>query len=63
MGNKSMNTHRIVNDADLPAPLPLRVPPCNDEDLLSVLRRSAARMGYPDVRWLLRPGSGELVPR
>ncbi len=58
MGNKSMNIHRIVNDADLPAPLPLRVPPCNDEDLLSVLRRSAARMGYPDVRWLLRPARG-----
>jgi len=42
MGNKSMNTHRIVNDTDLPAPLPLRVVPYHDEDLLSVLRRSAS---------------------
>jgi hypothetical protein len=58
MGNKSMKTHRIVNDTDLPAPLPLRVVPYHDEDLLSVLRRSASRMGYPDVRWLLRPAQG-----
>ncbi len=50
-----MQTHTILNDADLPSPLPQRVVPNPDEDLLSLLRRSAARMGYPDYRWLLRP--------
>jgi hypothetical protein len=50
-----MNTHRSSNDANLPAPLPLRVVPSHDEDLLSLLRSTAAGMGYPDYRWLLRP--------
>ena len=50
-----MNSYRILNDADTPSPLPQRVVPNPDEDLLSVLRRSASRMGYPDLRWLLRP--------
>jgi len=50
-----MNTDRIVNDADLPSPLPQRAVPSPDEDLFSLLRRSASRMGYPDFRWLLRP--------
>jgi TniQ len=50
-----MNTDRILNDAELPSPLPQRVVPYPDEDLLSLLRRSASRMGYPDLRWLLRP--------
>jgi TniQ/Zinc finger found in FPG and IleRS len=53
--NESMNSYRILNDADTPSPLPLRVVPNPDEDLLSVLRRSASRMGYPDLRWILRP--------
>ena len=48
-----------VNKADSPPPLPLRAPPYPDEDLLSMLRRSASRMGYPDVRWLLRPAEGK----
>src|SRR5690242_17337279 len=53
--NESMNTDRILSDADLPSPLPRRVVPYPDEDLLSLLRRSASHMGYPDLRWLLRP--------
>src|SRR5579859_1048736 len=46
------------NNAVSPRPLPLRAPPHPDEDLLSILRRCASRMGYPDVRWLLRPTEG-----
>lgn len=53
-----MNAGSIPNGADFPAPLPRRAPPYPDEDLLSMLRRSASRMGYPDVRWLLRPTEG-----
>src|SRR5258706_32533 len=44
-----MHTHRILNDTGLPSPLPQRVVPYPDEDLLSLLRRSASRS------WLLRP--------
>lgn len=50
-----MNIRRTLNAADFPTPLPRRVAPYPDEDLLSILRRSASHMGYPDFRWLLRP--------
>ena len=51
-----MAMQSVSNESVLP--LPLRTPPSPDEDLLSVLRRCASRMGYPDVRWLLRPTEG-----
>jgi hypothetical protein len=49
-----MNTGNAAS-VHLPSPLPRRAVPNPDEDLLSLLRRTAARMGYPDYRWLLRP--------
>jgi TniQ len=56
-----MNMWSIVNDAHFSPPLPRRAVPCPDEDLLSILRRSASLMGYPDVRWLLRPAEGKWI--
>src|SRR5260370_28457957 len=44
-----------LNDSEFPSPLARRAPPYPDEDILSMLRRSVSRMGYPDFRWLLRP--------
>lgn len=49
-----MNTGNAAS-VRLPSPLPRRAVPSPDEDLLSLLRRTATRMGYPDYRWLLRP--------
>ena len=49
-----MNTGNAAS-VRLPSPLPRRAVPNPDEDLPSLLRRTAARMGYPDYRWLLRP--------
>ena len=53
-----MDKQSTENRPDPSRPLPRRAPPHPDEDLLSILRRSASRMGYPDVRWLLRPAQG-----
>ena len=36
-------------------PLPQRAAPLPDEDLLSILRRNATKMGYPKLGWLLQP--------
>lgn len=36
-------------------PLPQRAVPFPNEDLLSLLRRSSTKMGYPNFQWLLRP--------
>ncbi len=56
--DEGMAVHSASNESGLPPPLPLRAPPSANEDLLSMLRRCASRMGYPDVRWLLRPTEG-----
>jgi TniQ len=53
-----MNTHLNYSSLDSILPLPRRVVPYPDEDLLSIIRRSASRMGYEDLRWLLRPEGG-----
>jgi len=50
-----MDEGTSLREASLPSPLPRRERPNPDEDLLSLLRRSATKMGYPDFRWLLRP--------
>ncbi len=50
-----MNTHSTYSSLDSILPLPRRAVPSPDEDLLSIIRRSASRMGYEDLRWLLRP--------
>jgi len=53
-----MNTHVNYSKPDSILPLPRRAVPYPDEDLLSIIRRSASHMGYADLRWLLRPEGG-----
>jgi hypothetical protein len=51
----AMNRPTSNSTTDTPLPLPRRAKPYPDEDLLSIIRRSASHMGYEDLRWLLRP--------
>src|SRR6266496_5088620 len=50
-----MNEPNSYKRFDSIQPLPRRAVPSADEDLLSIIRRSASRMGYEDLRWILRP--------
>ena len=53
--NTSMNEPKSYGTFDSIQPLPRRAPPVADEDLLSIIRRTASHMGYKDMRWLFRP--------
>jgi hypothetical protein len=58
LGSNVMNTHTGFSQTDYLKPLPRHALPYPDEDLLSIIRRSASHMGYKDLRWLLRPQEG-----
>lgn len=51
----SMNEPKSHARFDSIRQLPRRAVPNADEDLLSIVRRTASRIGYEDLRWILRP--------
>ena len=50
-----MNEPNSYRRFDSIQPLPRRANPYPDEDLFSIIRRSASHMGYEDLRWILQP--------